>query len=306
MKQSAAVILLCFGSGLDLQNSALVLNIYLYQKARQQFRRTNIKFPTIGNTCSLAAILRSYLILIFVLILFSCKEPLQKVIDRYPNGQVMTEYIYLNKKDTSSYTEKVYYESGKLKYETDVVSNLFSGEKRTYYENGKLQRLEKLFRPTPLNDSTYDCQIINYRADGSKESEYQYVNNVINGLWTDYDSTGKKIRTAEYINGKMNGRETIYFSNQKIKSIAFVKNDTLKGFQIDFNENGDTLKWFHNGEYGFNGIFYKKWLNNGLILTGHHGDRDRTFVVWKWWDKSNKLVKSQIVRSKNEEYPAPE
>jgi len=42
--------------GLDEQNQTLVLNIYLYQKAKQQFRRTNLKFPTIGNTCSLAAI----------------------------------------------------------------------------------------------------------------------------------------------------------------------------------------------------------------------------------------------------------
>lgn len=40
--------------GLDEYSPALVLIIYLYQKARQQFRRTNFKFPTIGNTRSLA------------------------------------------------------------------------------------------------------------------------------------------------------------------------------------------------------------------------------------------------------------
>jgi len=41
--------------GLDEYNPTLVLNIYLYQKARQRFRRTNFKFPTIGNTCPLPA-----------------------------------------------------------------------------------------------------------------------------------------------------------------------------------------------------------------------------------------------------------
>ena len=41
--------------GLDEQSQTLVLNIYLYQKAKRRFRRTNFKFPTIGNTCSLAA-----------------------------------------------------------------------------------------------------------------------------------------------------------------------------------------------------------------------------------------------------------
>jgi len=53
LKQSAAVLLLYCGSGLDEQSQTLVLNIYLYQKARQRFRRMNFKFPTIGNTCSL-------------------------------------------------------------------------------------------------------------------------------------------------------------------------------------------------------------------------------------------------------------
>jgi hypothetical protein len=45
LKQSAAVILLCCGSGLDEQSPALVLNIYLYQKAKQQFRADEYKIP---------------------------------------------------------------------------------------------------------------------------------------------------------------------------------------------------------------------------------------------------------------------
>jgi len=56
LEQSAAVILLYSGSGLDKQSPTLVLNIYLYQKARQRFRADEYKIPTIGNTCSLDAI----------------------------------------------------------------------------------------------------------------------------------------------------------------------------------------------------------------------------------------------------------
>jgi hypothetical protein len=58
LEQSAVVILLYFNSELDEQSQTLVLNIYLYQKARQRFRRTNFKFPTIGNTLPLAATLK--------------------------------------------------------------------------------------------------------------------------------------------------------------------------------------------------------------------------------------------------------
>jgi hypothetical protein len=54
LKQSAAVILLYLSSGLDEQSQTLVLNIY-QSKARQRFRRTDFKYPTIGNTCRCAS-----------------------------------------------------------------------------------------------------------------------------------------------------------------------------------------------------------------------------------------------------------
>jgi antitoxin component YwqK of YwqJK toxin-antitoxin module len=104
----------------------------------------------------------------------------------------------------------------------------------------------------------------------------------------------------------MNGKEILYFPSGKTKSIAFVKNDTLRGFDIDFKENGDTLKWFYKGEHGLNGVFHKKWLDNGLILTGQYGNSLRSYVVWNWWDKTNKIFKSKVAKSKNEEYVAPE
>jgi antitoxin component YwqK of YwqJK toxin-antitoxin module len=250
--------------------------------------------------------MRPSLFFLLLLLIFGCKEPTQKVIDRYPNGQIMTEYYYPDKSDTSNYTCKVYYENGKLKHETHVASNMFVDEKKTFFDNGKLQRIEQLSQPTPLDANKYDCYIINFRLDGTKESEYKYVNDKINGLTIDYDSTGRKARTAEYVDGKMNGQEILYYHSGKVKSIAFVKNDTLRGFDIDFKESGDTLKWFHNGENGINGMFYKKWLGNDLILTGNYGDSLRSYVVWRWWDKANRLVKKKVAKSKDEEYIAPE
>jgi antitoxin component YwqK of YwqJK toxin-antitoxin module len=250
--------------------------------------------------------MRASLYYILLLLILGCKEPVKKVVDRYPNGKIMTEYLYPDKDDTTNYACKVYYENGVLKHETQIVFDMFIGEKKTFFKNGRLQRVEKLSQPTPQDASKYDCYIINFRPDGTKESEYQYVNGKINGLATDYDSTGKIARTTEYVDGKMNGKETLYYESGKIKDIAFVKNDTLRGFEIDFKENGDTLDWFHNGEYGFNGVFRKKWLDNGLILTGHHGDSMRSYVVWKWWDKANKLVKSKVAKSKEGVYPDPE
>ena len=94
----------------------------------------------------------------------------------------MTENIYTNKNDTSEYVCNVYYENGVLKHETQISNNNFIGEKKSFFENGKIERIEKLSQPTPLDVELYDCYIINYRADGTKESEYQYVNDKLTGL----------------------------------------------------------------------------------------------------------------------------
>lgn len=244
--------------------------------------------------------------LFLLLILWGCKQSLHKVVDTYPNGQAKTEYTYPDKIDTSTYSCVVYYENGLPQYKTEIEDGMFVGQKITYYADGSVKRIEELLRPTPVNDSLYDCRITNFRTDGTKESTYTYVSNQLTGLATNYDSTGQVSRTAEYQNGRMNGKETLYYGNGRARSTAFVTNDTLRGYHIDFKENGDTLKWYNNSEYGADGVFYKKWLDNGLILAGTYGDTERSYVVWKWMDKSGKLVRTKVDRSGREEYIAPE
>lgn len=228
-----------------------------------------------------------------LLILFiSCNHTAKRIVDKYPSGSKMTEYIYTDKADTSIFICKVYYENGQLKHETTISDNKFIGEKKSYYANGNLEAIEKLYQPTPLDAERYDCYIINYWPDGSKESEYQYINDKINGLVTDYDSAGRKARTAEYINGKMNGKEIIYFPNGNIKSFVECRNDSAYGYEYRFDELGDTLTAdIHYGKSD-NGIFRKKWLTDGRLLTCSYGDTTRSFVIWKWYDKKRNLIKS--------------
>ena len=120
-----------------------------------------------------------------LLLFVGCKQAINKIIDNYPSGQTKTEYIFPDKNDTSKYTCNVYYETGKLKHKTEVVDGMFVGDKISYHANGEVERIEKLSRPTALDDARYDCHITNYRPDGTKESEYKYVNDKINGLVTD-------------------------------------------------------------------------------------------------------------------------
>jgi antitoxin component YwqK of YwqJK toxin-antitoxin module len=206
----------------------------------------------------------------------------------------MTEYIYPDKNDTSNYVCKVYYENGQLKHETKIEGDKFVGEKKSFFENGKRDRIEKLFQPTPLDAELYDCYIIDYRPNGTKRSEYQYRNDKLNGLVIDYDSFGRKARTLEYSDGKLNGKEIHYFPSGKTKSFIECRNDSAYGFEYEFSENGDTL--IANMHYGQSdkGVFYKKWLSNDRLLTGSYGDSDRNFVVWKWYDKKRNQIKSLL------------
>lgn len=250
--------------------------------------------------------MKTFLVSLFLLLVFGCRQSAHKTVDRYPGGQTKTEYIYPNGRDTSAYICLVYYETGKLKHKTEISSGMFVGQKITFYENGKVQRIEELDRPTALDDARYDCKITNYRPDGTKQSRYRYKNNNIDGIATRYDSTGNIARMTEYVDGKINGKEIFYYPNGKTQSIAFISDDTLSGFRSFFKENGDTLKWFHGGDFGVNGMFYKKWLDDGRILTGSYGDTFRNYVIWRWFNKENKLLKKQTVRSKSGEYIAPE
>lgn len=233
-------------------------------------------------------------ITLLAILFIGCKQTTKSIIDTYPNGQPMTEYIYPDMNDTSNYVCKVYYENGQLKHETKIENNKFVGEKKSFFENGKIKRIEKLFQPTALDAGIYDCYIIDYNSNSTKQSEYQYKNDKLNGLVIDYDSIGRKARTLEYVDGKINGKETHYFPNGKIKSLVECRNNLAYGYEYEFSETGDTLKAnIHYGQSD-NGVFYKKWLSNGGLLTGSYGDSNRSFVIWKWYDTQRAFIKSII------------
>ncbi len=241
-------------------------------------------------------------VLLFFVTIIGCKQTNHKIIDKYPDGQTKTEYIYDND-DTTKFTCIIYHENGNPLYKTQVVNNMFVGEKIIYNENGIIERIEKLIRPISVYDSTYDCLITTYRPNGTKISEYKYLNDEIDGIAIDYDSLGRPAISTEYREGRIDGKKATFYAGGGIKNLIFIKNDTIRGLDIDFKENGDTLKWFSNSGKG---QFYKKWLNNGNILTGTYGDAPGTYVIWDWFDKTNSKIKTKIDKSPIGKYIAPE
>ena len=248
----------------------------------------------------------TYLIILTFLFYSSCKTDYHKIVEKYSDGELKTEWVYPHKSDTTNFVFYSYYNNGKLMFKANVVNNKFAGEKISYYDNRQIQRLEKLYTPISLDDKHYDCDVTNYQKDSKLQSKYTYKNDFLNGTKFDYDSTGKLARTDDYVNGKLNGKEFLFYPSGKIKSLTNIRNDSAYGFEYEFNENGDTSKAFVHYGFSVNGIFYKKWLPNGLILTGNYSDSNRSFVIWNWLDKNNKIIKTKIDKGKNEEFIAPQ
>jgi antitoxin component YwqK of YwqJK toxin-antitoxin module len=233
-------------------------------------------------------------IIFSVFFLSGCKTKATKIVSTYPNGQNKIVYAYSEKNDTLNFTVTQFYKSGKILFNSEVREGKFVGVKTLYWENGRIKRIETLNTPVELIDHNYDCEISNYAENGMIESKYSYKNGKVDGRKIIYDSIGKISQEDSYREGKLNGQEIMYYPNGKIKTYTICRNDSSIGFEYDFDEKGDTIKALVHYGMSVDGIFFKKWLSNGLILTGGYGDDKRTFIIWKWIDKGNKEVKRLI------------
>jgi len=249
--------------------------------------------------------IRIHLIFYLLFLFGGCKLKSRKVVEAYNNGKPKIEHIYPNKNDTTTYTYQVYYRDGKLMYTGKVIKGKYVDEKKAYYPDGKIERIEKLFYPVTLNDSLYDCQVFNYWNNGLIESSYTYKNNKLNGTEFDYDSLGRLVRTDDYINGKLDGKEIHFFPSGKVRELEYVKNDSAYGFAYDFNEAGDTTSAIVHYGFSIKGVFCKRWLQKNLIQTGSYGDSKRSFVIWKWINKDNRVIKKLVDHGKNGVYTPP-
>ena len=79
--------------------------------------------------------------LLIAIFLLSCKTELKKIVETYPDGKPKTERLYNNKEDANSYHVFVYFENGKLQFESFVLHNKFIGQKRLFTRAEKSSEL---------------------------------------------------------------------------------------------------------------------------------------------------------------------
>lgn len=247
-----------------------------------------------------------HLLFFILLFLSACKTGFRKTIEKYPSGKVKVEYIYPDKDDTTKFTYIAYYENGQKLFKCEAIDMKFIGQKINYYDNGRIQTTEKLVRPTTFEDMLYDCEITEYNRKGQLEDWYAYKNGSINCVAREYDTLGNLSRKVDWVNGKKNGKLVNFYPSGKVKSFVYFRNDTAVNFTYLFDEKGDTLKYtFHNISGDF-ALPYKKWLDNGLTLTGNYTNRAHTKALWQWFDKTNNEVKRKRTSETKDGLVAPE
>ena len=88
------------------------------------------------------------------------------------------EYVYPDKRDTTKFTYVAYYENGDTSFKSQVKQGMFIGEKVNYFNNGKRESIETLFKPVALDDSLYDCQIQYFSRNGNPLKNLYFKNGV--------------------------------------------------------------------------------------------------------------------------------
>jgi len=78
--------------------------------------------------------------------------------------------------------------------------------------------------------------------NGNIESEYNYKNGKLDGLFILWNKNGKKQQESIYKDGKLNGLTILYYENGNKQQESIYKDDILNGLTIFYNENGNKKK----------------------------------------------------------------
>ena len=243
---------------------------------------------------------------LLVLFIVSCKTEKKKIIARYPNGKTSQLIVYPDQADRSSCTIFNYFESGKVELKVTIENVKYVGKKIRYFPSGQVYQIDSLIEPCDTSSNGCDGTLLRYNENGTISQRYTVRNKIFNGMSQHFSGNGTLIKEYELKNGMIrNGVYREFYPNGKISFEGHFQNNTIVGFGYYFDEKGDTVK-YHNHYNGVLSFPYKKWLDNGNILFGNYYDNSEKIVVWKWFNKNGKQIKSKIAYAKLEGFAAPE
>ena len=128
-------------------------------------------------------------------------------------------------------SEKVYYQSGKLKSLGHFNQGKVDGMVELYYEDDSIQAR------VGFNNGTREGRAVSYYPDGTKQSEQFYVDDKLDGLSREWFESGVLMISRDYSNGLLHGEVKTYYESGKVFEEIRYEYGTPK-LMIIYNEDG--------------------------------------------------------------------
>lgn len=161
----------------------------------------------------------------------------KKVETKNENGQII-EKFYVNKNGEKEGTFIAYYESGKIKEESNYSSGKLSGKRTLYTEKGNIE-IEEIYTDNGVLHGPYKL----YYPNGTLQLEKTYQDNIITGIIKVYYPSGKLKEEVSMSNNEENGPFTEYYENGKIHWKGIYRNgDNEYGVLYEYDSLGAPIK----------------------------------------------------------------
>jgi len=179
--------------------------------------------------------MRISVILYLLFFLLSCGN--KKIETKNENGQI-SEVFYVNKNGEKEGSYIAFYESGKIKEESNYSSGQLTGKRTLYSEAGNVE-IEEIYSGKGLLHGPYKL----YYPNGNLQLEKTYTNNTITGTIKVYYPTGKIKEEVNMADNEENGPFTEYYENGTIHWKGTYRNgDNEYGLLYEFDSLGAPLK----------------------------------------------------------------
>jgi len=180
----------------------------------------------------------------------------------------------LHVSDISAETLNTYFETGKLKAQTNYVDGSRSGNRKGI-KNG----IEKVYYQ--MGQLAYQVNYIGGKRDGKL-------------VW--YDKKGNKLSEINYDHGKISGVQKNFFAyNEKVKSSVNYKNDKKEGLEKQYYDNGQlamSVNYIHGKKEGIQ----REYTYDGKLYSEVTYVNNYKEDMQKWYDKKGNIVKTELYK----------
>ncbi|MBS1635170.1 MAG: hypothetical protein JST26_04550 [Bacteroidetes bacterium] len=212
--------------------------------------------------------------LISILLFITIHINAQKVVEKYPNGKVLSEINY--KDSLKDGISKYYFESGKIQLIVEYKKGELAGTIKEFYETGA--------KFMEIDAKTLQAKI--YSQDGISyyKGKYENTDFIMNGLWEDWNiKYNYKRFTWTFVDGYKTGPYTAFRKNGTIEATGHYIHGTLTDTLKLYDEKGGLQEmqiWKANENGGSSDLV------NTIYLTDTKSDGtpeviDSKIYIWK-------------------------